>query len=49
MLTAGRITADFKVTPQTIGKWHRRGLITARRTDGPENACSTPASTAPDP
>ncbi len=34
MLTAGEIAADFKVTPQTIGKWHRRGLITARRTDG---------------
>ncbi len=32
MLTISEIAADLKVTPQTIGKWHRRGLITGRRT-----------------
>ncbi len=34
MLTAGEIAADLKVTPQTIGRWRRRGLITGRCIDG---------------
>ncbi len=49
MLTAGQIAADFKVTPQTIGKWHRRGLITARRTDGRGECLFHPGQHPPDP
>ena len=49
MLTAGEIAADFKVTPQTIGKWHRRGLITARRTDGRGECLFHPGQHPPGP
>ena len=49
MLTAGEIAADFKVTPQTIGKWHRRGLITARRTDGRGECLFHPGQHRPGP
>ena len=49
MLTAGQIAADFKVTPQTIGKWHRRGLITARRTDGRGECLFHPGQHRPGP
>ena len=49
MLTAGQIAADFKVTPQTIGKWHRRGLITARRTDGRGECLYHPGQHPPGP
>ena len=49
MLTAGQIAADFKVTPQTIGKWHRRGLITARRTDGRGECLFHPGQHPPGP
>src|SRR6266851_6642628 len=34
MLTTGEIAADLEVTPQTIARWHRRGLITGQRTSG---------------
>ena len=34
MLTISEIAADLQVTPQTTGKWHRRGLITGQRTSG---------------
>ncbi len=49
MLTASQIAADFKVTPQTIGKWHRRGLITARRTDGRGECLFHPGQHPPGP
>ena len=49
MLTAGQIAADFKVTPQTIRKWHRRGLITARRTDGRGECLFHPGQHRPGP
>jgi DNA-binding transcriptional MerR regulator len=49
MLTAGEIAADFKVTPQTIGKWHRRGLITAQRTDGRGECLFHPGQRRPGP
>ena len=49
MLTAGEIAADFKVTPQTIGKWHRRGLITGRRTDGRGECLFHPGQHRPGP
>ena len=49
MLTAGEIAADFKVTPQTIGKWRRRGLITARRTDGRGECLFHPGQHRPGP
>jgi len=32
MLTISEIAADLQVTPQAIGKWHRRGLITSQHT-----------------
>src|ERR1019366_9992306 len=49
MLTAGEISADLNVTPQTIGKWHRRGLITARRTDGRGECLFHPGQHRPGP
>ncbi len=49
MLTAGQIAADLKVTPQTIGKWHRRGLITGRRTDGRGECLFHPGQHRPGP
>jgi hypothetical protein len=49
MLTADQIAADFKVTPQTIGKWHRHGLITARRTDGRGECLYHPGQHRPGP
>jgi len=49
MLTAGEIAADLEVTPQTIGKWHRRGLITGRRTDGRGECLFHPGQHRPDP
>ncbi len=49
MLTAAQIAAGFKVTPQTIRKWHRRGLITARRTDGRGECLFHPGQHRPGP
>jgi DNA-binding transcriptional MerR regulator len=49
MLTTGEIAADLKVTPQTIGKWHRRGLITGRRTDGRGECLYHPGQHRPEP
>ena len=49
MLTAGEIAADLKVTPQTIGRWHRRGLITGRRTDGRGECLFHPGQHRPGP
>ena len=49
-LTAREIAADLEVTPQTIGgKWHRRGLITARRTDGRGECLFHPGQHRPGP
>ena len=49
MLTPGEIAADFKVTPQTIGKWRRCGLITGRRTDGRGECLYHPCQRRPEP
>jgi DNA invertase Pin-like site-specific DNA recombinase/DNA-binding transcriptional MerR regulator len=49
MLTAAEIAAGLNVTPQTIGKWHRRGLITARRTDGRGECLFHPGQHRPGP
>ena len=49
MLTTGEIAADLKVTPQTIGRWHRRGLITGRRIDGRGECLFHPGQHRPEP
>jgi DNA-binding transcriptional MerR regulator len=49
MLTASEIAADLNVTPQTIGKWYRRGLITGRRTDGRGGCLFHPGQHRPEP
>ena len=49
MLTASEIAADLNVTPQTIGKWYRRGLITGRRTDGRGECLFHPGQHRPEP
>jgi len=49
MLTVGEIAADLKVTPQTIGRWRRRGLITGRRTDGRGECLFHPGQHRPGP
>jgi DNA-binding transcriptional MerR regulator len=49
MLTAGQIAADLNVSTQTIGKWHRRGLITGRRTSGRGECLFHPGQHRPEP
>ena len=49
MLTISEIAADLQVTPQTIGKWHRRGLITAQRTSGRGECLFHPGQHRPGP
>jgi DNA invertase Pin-like site-specific DNA recombinase/DNA-binding transcriptional MerR regulator len=49
MLTAGEIAADLNVTPQTIGRWRRRGLLTGRRTDGRGECLFHPGQQSPGP
>ncbi len=49
MLTVGEIAADLKVTPQTIGRWRRRGLITGRRPDGRGECLFPPGQQRPGP
>jgi DNA invertase Pin-like site-specific DNA recombinase/DNA-binding transcriptional MerR regulator len=49
MLTISEIAADLKVTPQTIGKWRRRGLITGRRTSGRGECLYHPGQHRPGP
>jgi DNA invertase Pin-like site-specific DNA recombinase/DNA-binding transcriptional MerR regulator len=49
MLTISEIAADLQVTPQTIGKWHRRGLITGQRTSGRGECLFHPGQHRPGP
>jgi len=49
MLTAAEIAADLKVSPQTIGRWRRRGLITGQRTDGRGECLFHPGQHRPGP
>ena len=49
MLTITEIAADLQVTPQTIGKWHRRGLITGQRTSGRGECLFHPGQHRPGP
>ena len=49
MLTISEIAADLQVTPQTIGKWHRRGLITGQRTSGRGECLYHPGQHRPGP
>jgi DNA invertase Pin-like site-specific DNA recombinase/DNA-binding transcriptional MerR regulator len=49
MLTISEIAADLQVTPQTIGKWHRRGLITGQRTTGRGECLFHPGQRRPGP
>jgi DNA-binding transcriptional MerR regulator len=49
MLTASQIAADLQVTPQTIGKWHQRGLITGQRTNGRGECLFHPGQHRPGP
>ena len=47
--TFNEIAADLRVTPQTIGKWRRRGLITGRRTSGRGECLFHPGQHRPGP
>jgi len=48
MLSTTQIAADLAVTPATIRKWHRNGLITGRRIDGRREHLYHPGQHRPD-
>ena len=47
MLTLNEVASDLDVTPDTVKKWHRRGLITSRRINGRREHLYHPGQTCP--